>query len=458
MCKDNKFFCLIFLLLAICCTNGLKWRSVVSPQWQELNSFAYVGNKLANFTTFYSIVLPLSTNTGEISACKRTSSMVAAPGAIFLFAYGGGCSVEKHVQLVEELGGVGAIVLADNWTACNMKDFNYKDYNSTVPAICVDYSDLKVKNFVNGISLAYSVNQSFVQVEFQAGINPFSSRQGKIVFYRIWVLLNLCILILLCSGRLGLAYFYEGAIFNLCKISLIMIILTCITCIVFFVDPFGYFGVIPYFQVGYTFYLLQLMFFIPVQILVSNYFAPICFRLFSLPPIVYYLYYGWCTIMICLVEAILIADIALISDFNQNNAVNYATQVIVLIITGVCILVFFAGSSVVIQKLRKFSISNSSNARQKISDYTRILISVILIMISDIVCFVSLAVITKGDHNNEYFGFMGLVLAYFTGAIFTMYGVVFLFKLEPHLSKQTQDSVLLHNSKQTSANPSATTN
>ena len=63
-------------------------------------------------------------------------------GSIAIVAASGGCALERHVEVAQEAGAVGVIIITEQiWKSCNFVDSNTKKFNNQIAAVCITTSD-----------------------------------------------------------------------------------------------------------------------------------------------------------------------------------------------------------------------------------------------------------------------------------------------------------------------------
>ena len=88
-----------------------------------------------------------------------------------MIRFGGGCSVERHVELAKSKGALGVILLLDGLYICNLRDRNSKRFDNTIPTICIQESINASINFIKSIYQNYQ--DQGVLVQFYAGNKIF---------------------------------------------------------------------------------------------------------------------------------------------------------------------------------------------------------------------------------------------------------------------------------------------
>lgn len=113
----------------------------------------------------------------------------------------GECSIDKHIQMVKNAGGIGVLLIANNaWKVCNLKDMH--SHKETLPTLCVFEHSPSLKNFLTQFKENESENKETLLL-FSAGKNPFDSlNKGAMEFKRVWMLLVSSVLMILSSFKL----------------------------------------------------------------------------------------------------------------------------------------------------------------------------------------------------------------------------------------------------------------
>ena len=63
-------------------------------------------------------------------------------GSIAIVAASGGCALERHIEVAQEAGAVGVIIISEMiWKSCNFVDKNTKSFNNQIPAVCITAED-----------------------------------------------------------------------------------------------------------------------------------------------------------------------------------------------------------------------------------------------------------------------------------------------------------------------------
>ena len=104
---------------------------------------AFSGNKSPIINgTIISYIGVLGTTMSDLQRCDKAPKNAYLNQSIAVIASYGGCSTERHIEVVQEAGAIAAIVITSQlWKICHTKDYHSSRYNNKIPAVCMSVED-----------------------------------------------------------------------------------------------------------------------------------------------------------------------------------------------------------------------------------------------------------------------------------------------------------------------------
>lgn len=392
--------------------------------WKTIPSFPFIGNRNKTIHPFIAPLNVIDPTLSQLDSCDQLSPNTFNR-SIVLYIYGGGCSIEKHVQIIEQAGGIAAIQLGGGWSECNYYDQDSSTFNNSIPLLCFD-----------GITFGQEVLSLFAQntptwIDFTPQPNPLSQldQSAAVIVSILHILLNI-VIILLCFIKTFLLIRSQGLRLNFAILAYSFSFLGAIFSIMFYVSLLSLFT----HKVSWQYFLatsnLARLFPINSVSLISCNFALILIDVYKLATCYKYLAITLITLAAIIYNTSVFAVWILYSIYQSNSSLQITFFTIQTATTCPNLLLFYIGSILLINKIRQLGLTPNNDMAKNKTKYTQLVIGTILVGLAATINLSVLGILTTNIVITSVHIGYSLVVLSGTCTIFITFTILFIYKVD----------------------------